>query len=363
MMGKRSASLFSAYAESRALSTHAADAALDTLLLPFEAGALAWPDAPVLFLHARTNAALRKRAGGNLVCEQPFKPYADTLVNAGFEITTSPEGAYQRVLVLPPRQREFLRALLAQALKHATPGGIVVASMANNEGARSGEADLERLAGNIQSLSKNKCRVFWAMADPGAMNAALIDEWAMLDAPRRIESDFISRPGVFSWDRIDPASRLLAGLLPEDLAGRGADLGAGFGYLSAQVLSHCPGTASLDLYEADARALELARQNLQAFSARCALNFFWHDVTVGLPHRYDFIVSNPPFHLGRAAAPELGRAFIEAAARGLHPGGRLWLVANRHLPYEETLLRNFKTMRMVADEQGFKVIEAIKGSP
>ena len=38
--------------------------------------------------------------------------------------------------------------------------------------------------------------------------------------------------------------------------------------------------------------------------------------------------------------------------------GCLWLVANRHLPYEGLLTRRFREMRVVVVEEGFKVIEA-----
>ncbi len=52
---------------------------------------------------------------------------------------------------------------------------------------------------------------------------------------------FLSRPGVFAWDRIDPASALLAEHLPADLAGRAADLGAGYGFVA-----RTPGTLPED---------------------------------------------------------------------------------------------------------------------
>ena len=92
-------------------------------------------------------------------------------------------------------------------------------------------------------------------------------------------------------------------------------------------------------------ALDLARANLERLrdpSRAVAFGFHWHDVATGLPARYDFIVSNPPFHQGRADEPDLGRAFIAAAAAALKPGGRLWLVANRHLPYEAVLARDIR---------------------
>ncbi|MCB7212868.1 methyltransferase, partial [Lactiplantibacillus plantarum] len=71
----------------------------------------------------------------------------------------------------------------------------------------------------------------------GQHDADLAKRWSALDAVRPIMGGrFLSRPGVFAWDRIDPASALLAEHLPADLAGRAADLGAGYGYLSRELL-------------------------------------------------------------------------------------------------------------------------------
>ena len=344
------------------------DPALSTLLLPFATGQLAWPQAGgALFLRARAGAALREVAGPGLRCEQSFKPAADALVRNGWTLCSVEEADAARcalVLVLPPRQRQEARALLARAVACCAPGGIVVASLPNDEGAKSSESDLKALAGLAGSLSKNHCRVYWSVVDPQHCDAALLASWREGDAPRPIlEERFVSRPGVFAWDRIDPASALLAGHLPATLAGSAADLGCGFGYLSVELLQRCPGITSLDLYEAEARALQLARRNLAPFAARAALAFEWHDVTAGLPRRYDVIVTNPPFHAqGSMDRPDIGRAFIVAAANALNPGGRLWLVANRHLPYESVLDASFGTVRIVTQAQGFKIIEAVKAS-
>ncbi|MBF0374191.1 MAG: methyltransferase, partial [Alphaproteobacteria bacterium] len=168
---------------------------------------------------------------------------------------------------------------------------------------------------------------------------------------------FLTRPGLFSWDRVDPGSRLLAETLPADLAGRVADLGSGWGWLADAVLRRCPGVRALDLYEADRCALDLARRNLDGARADAALAYRWHDVAAGLPAGiYDAIVTNPPFHEGRAARPELGQAFIAAAAEGLRRRGRLWLVANRNLPYERTLAAHLVDTAVVAERDGFKVL-------
>jgi 16S rRNA (guanine1207-N2)-methyltransferase len=332
---------------------------------PFVEGRLEWPQGSALFLRARDGWPLRQRAWPGLVCEQTFKPDADALIRAGFEVRTASENRQRNfplVMLLPPRQRDEARALMARAIDAVAEGGRIIACMSNNEGARSGEGDLAKLAGPLDVASKNKCRVFWASIRHEHVDRSLQASWRELDAIRPIEGGrFVSRPGVFAWDRIDVASALLAEHLPNDLAGRAADLGAGFGYLALELLRRCPGIRSLDLYEAEQRALDLARINLASVAGRTPLGFHWHDVTTGLLSKYDVIVTNPPFHAQRGIdRPDIGRRFISVAAEALNPNGRLWLVANRHLPYETVLTHEFGTVQVVTEERGFKVIEGVK---
>jgi 16S rRNA (guanine1207-N2)-methyltransferase len=233
------------------------DPALDALFLPFDEGLLP-PPAGAAFLGARAGAAARRWAAGQ-TCEQSFRPEADALDAAGLvraEAELQPPARFPLVLVLPPRQREQARALLARAVRLAGAGGCVVTSAPNNAGARSMQDDLEKLAGPVSVLSKHKCRVAWTAPLGDAVDEALCDAWLAFDRPRPIlDGRWLSRPGLFAWDRVDPASELLASHLPGDLAGRAADLGAGWGYLSIELLARNPGITALDAYEAQARAL------------------------------------------------------------------------------------------------------------
>lgn len=341
------------------------DAALETLFVPFSEGRLAWPTGGAMFLRARDGWPLHERPLPGLVCEQSFKPEADALSQAGFAVDVAGAAkTYELVLILPPRQRDEARALMARAVAMTKPGGRIIVSQSNDEGARSSEADLTQLTGEVESMSKNKCRVFWT-ASLARLNVSLVAHWQGLDAPRPIaEGRFMSRPGLFAWDRVDVASALLAEHLPSTLSGRAADLGAGFGYLSAELLTRCPGITELDVYEAENRALELARVNLKGFEARTPIDYRWHDVAAGLPDTYDVIVTNPPFHAQRAIdRPDIGRRFIAVAADSLRPGGKLWLVANRHLPYENVLSESFDSVRTVVQRHGYKIIAAVRAKP
>ena len=104
-----------------------------------------------------------------------------------------------------------------------------------------------------------------------------------------------------------------------------------------------------------ARALECAKLNLTDPRAR----FHWEDV-VGLttPEAYDAVIMNPPFHSGRKGDPALGVSFIETATKMLTSQGTLWMVANRHLPYEATLRERFVNVDEVGGDSAFKIFRA-----
>lgn len=339
------------------------DPALATLFYPFLTGRISWPNEGALFLRARDGAPLREHPWPKLVCEQTFKPDADALARAGFEPhSEEAQGSYPLVLLLPPRQRDEARALMARAVELTAAGGRVVAAAANNEGARTVESDLRELTGSVEQAVKNKCRVVWTAPLNGQLNRSLLNTWRSLDAPRPVAGgQFVSRPGVFAWDRVDAASALLASHFPTHLAGAAADLGAGVGYLSLELVKRADAINSVDLYEAERRALELARINLDPHASRVSLDYRWHDILSGLPRSYDVIVSNPPFHANSGRArPDIGRRFIRIAAEALRPHGELWLVANRHLPYEDVLDRSFGQVQVIDQQMGFKIIRALK---
>jgi 16S rRNA (guanine1207-N2)-methyltransferase len=161
-------------------------------------------------------------------------------------------------------------------------------------------------------------------------------------------------PGVFSADGPDPASVLLAAALPDRLPATAADLGAGWGYLSRAILSRS-GVATLHLVEADLAALDCARANLPDPRAV----FHWADATRWRPPApLGAVVMNPPFHSGRTADPSLGVAFLHAAHASLAPEGCLWMVANRHLPYDATLGALFHEVEDRGGTAAFRLTQA-----
>jgi len=260
------------------------------------------------------------------------------------------------------------------AKEHLEPGGRIVAAMPNTTGASRFEKELAQAAGNIASIQKHKCRAFHAV-DAGSWNHETLNSWLSLGGFREVVGTrYLTQAGVFSSEHIDPGSLLLAQHLPSDLRGHIADLGAGWGYLSDVVLDRCARIERIDLFEADARALACAKRNLarhlpqenRLSSPACyapdepRAQFHWHDVTTGLPEKYDAIIMNPPFHSGQDTDIDLGRAFLTVSAASLKRNGRLYFVANRQLPYEPVLDSLRLHWRKAEEDNAYKVIFAEK---
>lgn len=311
-------------------------------------------DQGVWALPARGDVAVfRPRMGDDLsalpkdrvVVLTGFKPDHDHFKSLGYR--TEAVGQAGAALVCLPRSREEAHALIAEAAALVVPGGPIAIDGQKTDGVEGVLKDCRALGGTLgEALSKAHGRLAVAQAEGRYL------AWAALD---RLVEGFVTRPGVFSADGPDAASVLLAGALPRDLPTRVGDLGAGWGYLSRAVLAR-PGVKHLDVVEAERVALDCAARNL-AGDARVALH--WADARSFRPARpWGAVVMNPPFHTGREADPALGAAFIRAAHGGLAPDGVLWMVANRHLPYEPVLRALFRQVEEVAGTGAFRVFRA-----
>ncbi len=319
--------------------------ALETLFLPFENGDTPYTS-PALFLHAQNHPALK--SFGALDVSTPFYPDAETLK----QFSKDSHPSYQTALILIPKQVDEAKYALANAYQKLDTGGVLIAAAANDANGNRLEGWFKELGLAPSSHSKNKCRVVWATKHE--VHSICAESWIANGLPRATyfdEDNFMTQPGVFSWNKIDAGSKLLVAHIA-DLKGEGADFGCGIGYLSHHIKD-----AKIHAIDADSRALFCAQQNLHG-----QIVYHWADLSKpvsDLPP-LDFIVMNPPFHTGKDTKSSLGQDFVKTAAHHLKKGGKLIMVSNAHLPYESTLQELFSKMKQIEQKDGFKIIEAVK---
>jgi len=277
---------------------------------------------------------------------QGFRPDFDAFSAAGYAVTVAAAEEGSAALVCLPRSKAEARALVAEACARVVPGGPVIVDGQKTDGIDAMLRDIRARVDTSIPVAKAHGRVFSFPAGP------MFRDWIGVETVT--EDGFVTLPGVFSADGPDRGSLLLAAALPAKLPGRVVDLGAGWGFLARAILAR-DGVRQLDLVEAEAAALDCARRNVTDPRAR----FHWADALSFRPEGViDAVVCNPPFHVTRAAEPGLGAAFIKAAAAMLHPGGTLWLVANRHLPYGAVLTETFREVEEIGGDGAFRLVRA-----
>lgn len=310
------------------------------------------PEGRILVLRPRAGDDLSALPRDRVQVVTGFRPDADGFAAQGYDVGTEPQGRFAAALVCATRARDHAHALLAQASAAVMPGGPVLVDGQKTDGIESLWRDLRATGVNpTPALSKAHGRIFAFEAA-----APLPPGWTAAD---RDTGGFVTRPGVFSADGPDAGSALLAAALPPRLPSRVADLGAGWGYLSRAILAR-EGVQECHLIEAEADALACARRNITDPRAR----FHWADATRFRPEGpFGAVVCNPPFHTGRDPDPALGIAFLRAAAGMLTTSGTLWLVANRHLPYERVLAETFREVEELRGTPVFRLYRASRPIP
>lgn len=264
----------------------------------------------------------------------------------------APGSAASMAMVVPPGTIERRHAL-AQALRVLAPGAPLIALGPKDKGGARVRAELERFGCVAAETSKKHWRLCQTVVPP---RLEAIDEAIALGAPRfDAVLGLWTQPGIFSWDRIDEGSALLLEHLGA-LAGTGADFGCGLGLLSRAALARNADIALVHGIDLDARAIRATGRNVDE-GARLQLH--WHDVAQPLGFSgLDFVLMNPPFHSGGQDDVALGRLFLRRGREALRVGGTLWMVANRHLPYEAELAALFARVEAVAQGARFKVLRA-----
>ena len=303
-------------------------------------------DNEVIFFNPETPSHCSSLSLDKLVAYQTFFPVVDQLERAGIKCVQSiSQQKFNLAIISIPNSKKLARHLIYLATK-AVPEGLIFVDGDKSNGIESIISDLKKHTKIKDVVSKAHGRIAW-FETPADLET-------YKDVPLQIEDGFETRAGVFSSYGVDPASKLLAQLLPRDLTGVGADLGAGWGYLSVKALE-TNSISELHLIEADLTAINLAKNNLNDQRVK----FYWCDaLRWKAPKLLDFIIMNPPFHrLGRAI-PKLGTDFIKVASRNLKKSGTLWMVANRHLPYEDAIQRSFSSFSELSGSKKFKVIRA-----
>ena len=259
-----------------------------------------------------------------------------------------PRGLNCAVMRVPKQAAyfEYQLSLLADALPD---GASLLASGMDKHLSPHTAATLERCFGPTERYpGKRKARVFHARK---AARGQSRGEWRVAYRCDALDEDLFSLPNVFSREQLDIGSRLLLQHLDAlEPATSVVDLACGNGVLGlAAFRAGLAGRVSF--CDESAMALQSARENALRLHPGQASNFsFFHGDGLldfqGEPPQ--LILCNPPFHSEHTLDDFVGKRLVTQGLRLLPGGGRLCLVANRHLDYSAVLHRHCSRVERLA---------------
>lgn len=268
-----------------------------------------------------------------------------------------------------PKERLALQQLIADAFRTLRVGGTLYVAGATNEGIKTAAGTLERVFGSERTLDRDsghRLLVATKRAETPAVAAELESPYLDPDTFHEFDAELrdrtvrvFTRPGVFSWEHLDEATAILSRVMHVAPGETVLDIGCGAGALGtlAGLLS---GDARVLMLDADVDAVRSARRTADAAGLRNA-EVRTSDVGAAAAGEvFDVVVSNPPFHVGKATDLNVPMQFITDAHAALREGGRMYLVANRTLPYERAVESRFGNVTTLHDGVRFKVLHAVR---
>lgn len=288
---------------------------------------------------------------------------ANRLTNAQVRLADGcaglPEASFDRVLCHLPRERGVQEELLHGAATALRPGGVLYLVAHRQAGVDKAIALARELFGRCGVIRQKKGYHVAMAIRPPDLTVSLPEPVYTAHAVHLdgVETVVVGKPGVFAWERLDEgAAALVAGMriAPGE---RVLELGCGSGLVGVAVTRRTP-AERVTLLDVDLRAVESTRRTLQANGVANA-EVLLSDCGAELPAgQWDVVVTNPPFHQDVETDATAARRFVAAAARLLTSAGRLYLVANRFLPYAPWIEAVFARTTVAWEDGRFRVWEA-----
>ncbi len=270
------------------------------------------------------------------------------------------ERTFDSVLALLPKSRAVWEQTVLDAHTVLCRDGDLYLAGANRGGIKSAGQFMERVFGNVQVLAyRGGCRVLYAVKSGAAVAPeSTYHDWQIVDA----EVDgttlaFASKPGIFSWDRLDAGTRLLVEALGEHPLrsdDQVLDVGCGSGVLTL-VAARQAYAGHVVGVDADCRAVEATQRTLahhQVTNGEALLS----DCSWAVRDRsFTAVVTNPPFHKEQATTYATAEQIVRDAACLLRKRGRLYLVANAFLKYGPVIEEAFGNAQLLRQTNRFSV--------
>ncbi|KQX05027.1 MULTISPECIES: class I SAM-dependent methyltransferase [unclassified Leifsonia] len=264
------------------------------------------------------------------------------------------------VLLRLPRGLDALDEIAEAIARFAEPDVRVVAGGRLKHMTPAQNDVLLRHFGRVDvSLARQKSRVLLAteLRRSAEGTPPAPPRWPRRSHDDALDLEIVAHAAAFAGASVDMGTRMLLGHLGQAApdATSVIDLGCGTGVLGTALALRRPEIRVIATDQSSA-AVASTRETAEANGVADRVSVVRDD---GLSRQADasaeFIVLNPPFHIGATVHTGLAHKLFADAGRVLAPGGELWTVWNTHLGYRSALTSLVGPTRQVARNDKFTV--------
>ena len=271
------------------------------------------------------------------------------------DFTTPPANCFENIIVYLPKAKARLQYIIDYASHALTENGEIWFVGENKGGIKSLP---KQLKDTFETVSKMATGKHSAIVSAQGLLAAKPDfkfENYFKAQDNELGLNISALPGVFSQDKLDKGTALLLKYLPRKLKGRILDFGCGAGVIGSYIAKNFE-YEEIEMIDDDVFAVLSAQKNIED-NKLPLIEAYLSNGLGDVEERYNWIVSNPPFHQGLKTEYSVTERFLVEAKEHLKLSGKLLIVANEFLSYEVILREHFKSVNEIVRANGFKVIQ------
>jgi 23S rRNA (guanine1835-N2)-methyltransferase len=288
-----------------------------------------------------------------------FLSYKATLLNSNNEIIplfdlSSLRGSFDLVVMRIPKNLSFLEEILSSLSQLMTTNALLICTAMVKHLPSSAFPMLEKYIGPIRtSLAQKKARLIFSSFEKNPVT----NPYPKSIELEGFEKSFFHYSNLFSREKLDVGTRFFLEHVSKGLTGTILDLGCANGIIGIKAKLQNPQSKIIFTDESH-MAIQSAKMNYHQFFQDEA-SFIWSNCFEdGEDKSIDFILCNPPFHAQHVVGDFIAKEMFRHSKRVLKNSGKILVIGNRHLGYQQTLKNYFSVVRLIAENSKFVILEA-----